>query len=137
MSIGLMIAALAPWTPRFDELLTDTAHVQHVGEKTNGATASFVTAQGLLLTCQDNHKPIGACPARALQEALKTNAPLTVWHDTKVVYQAEASGKLIIDYSKVYTGRRLLAAFFGFLSSIPLLVAFGRYLGFINTPSAA
>jgi hypothetical protein len=133
--MGMVVIAIDPWTPRFIDLSTDNAHVQYVGNKNGGATARLISEQGLLLTCQDNYKPTGACPAKVLQEAMKSNVLVKVWHDKKFIYQAEVSGKLVINYSRVYTGRRFLAAFFGILSSIPLFVVLGRKFGLLNKPA--
>lgn len=126
-------AAWAPWTPRLDDLSMETAYVREFTSQSSHTEVMFATEGGQLLVCSTGWKgPKNKCPTHPLQEALVQQTPLTVWHDSQVVYQADLAGRRIIDYSSAYTGERWWAAALAFVSSIPLLIALGRRMGFIN-----
>jgi hypothetical protein len=133
ISAVFIFGAIAPFTPSLESLTIEKAYVHEINELPGNKTkATFVTSQGLRLSCVRGYKGALRCPTIPLKEALDQHTQLTVWHDGATVYQAASDSYLIIDYSKGYSWDRWLSALAAIAFSLPIWIFLGGRIGLIN-----
>lgn len=124
------LIAVWPFTPPFDSLTSEVAHIQKVRKDGYASTTtSLRTLSGHDVKCW--HGKTGGCYPETMKLFLENKTPVMVWHDGEKVYQLVAQDKMILPYEHFHSGKW----FSGAVSIISLLVALiqvGILKGFIG-----
>jgi hypothetical protein len=127
------VIAIGPFTPSFDSLTKEEAHIQKVWKDSHASTTTNLkTISGRDVKCMQGK--FGGCYPETMKSFLENKTPVMVWHDGEKVYQLTAQEKLILPYEHFHQGRW----FSGVVSIISLLIAFIQVAilkGFIGVAS--
>ncbi len=127
------LIAVWPFTPPFDSLTREEAHIKKVWKSSFATTTTNLkTISGHDVKCW--HGKTGGCFPAAMKSFLENRTPVMVWHDGEKVFQLTAQDKMILPYEHFHEGRW----FSGSISIISLLAALiqvGILKGFIGVAS--
>lgn len=135
LTLASVFGIIAVWqyTPPFDTLTKEDAHIQDVWKSSfSSTTTNIKTISGRNVKCM--HDKAGGCNPETMKPLLVNKTPVTVWHDGEKVYQFTAQDKTILPYEHFHQGRW----FSGVVSIVSLLVALiqiGILKGFIGVGS--
>lgn len=127
------VLAVWPFTPPFDTLTKEEAHIQDVWESGYASTTTNIkTISGRDVKCM--HGKTGGCNPETMKSLLVNKTAVTVWHDGEKVYQFTAQDKTILPYEHFHQGRWFVGAI-SFVSLLVALIQIGILKGFIGVAS--
>lgn len=103
-AIAFGLIAVWPFTPPYDSLTREEAHIEKVWKSSLASTTtSLKTISGREVQCW--YGKTGGCYPETMKTFQENKTPVIVWHDGESVYQLIAQEEIILSYEHSHNGR--------------------------------